>query len=91
MGARKLSSRRTHQAFENVTPHTLTQPHYDSTDAAVRNEHVYLRSDVEDIQWQQQTNQEEAQFPFDGYNVEDLWDWLLYFDTTNEEVLDSGG
>jgi hypothetical protein len=36
--------------------------------------------------WQQEPVQEENQFPFDGYNVEDLWEWMLYFDSQSEVI-----
>lgn len=42
--------------------------------------------DMDRYDWQQERVREDNQFPFDGYNVEDLWEWMLYFDSQSEVI-----
>ncbi|EED13678.1 conserved hypothetical protein [Talaromyces stipitatus ATCC 10500] len=97
------SDSRRHDTDEGNAAHTVAQPtyehipndapilsQYDHTKETVNSQHGHLPPSVQGYDWLQESSlQGDSQFPFDGYNVEDLWEWMLYFDSQPEGVSDT--
>jgi hypothetical protein len=77
---------RTVQPYEDIATDGASLPQYNHTDEITNNKQNQVPLDVDRYDWQQEPVQEDNQFPFDGYNVEDLWEWMLYFDSQSEVI-----
>jgi hypothetical protein len=77
---------RTHQPYDDIPPDTATLPQYDHSDEVTNGQQAHMPLDVDRYNWQQEPVQENNNFPFDGYNVEDLWEWMLCFDPQSEVI-----
>lgn len=77
---------RTHQTYADIPTNTATLPQYNPNNEVTNSQQDNLPVDMDRYNWQQEPVQEENQFPFDGYNVEDLWEWMLYFDSQSEVI-----
>lgn len=74
------------QTYEGIVPDTATLSQYNHLDGVPDSQHDNLPANMERYNWQQEPLQEDNQYPFDGYNVEDLWEWMLYFDSQSEVI-----
>ena len=83
------ASARTQQPYEEFSPRRPTMAQYDHTSVVSNGQHGDFPPDVEGYDWQQEAAQDDNNFPFDGYNVEDLWEWMLYFDSKSEAISDA--
>jgi hypothetical protein len=77
---------RTVRPYDDIPGDTATLPQYSHTHGITNSQKDHATLDVDGYDWQQEPVQEDNQFPFDGYNVEDLWEWMLYFDSQSEVI-----
>lgn len=77
---------RPHQPYAGIVSDTAILPQYNHTDGVADSQRDDLLTDINRYNWQQEPLQEDNQFPFDGYNVEDLWEWMLYFDSQSDVI-----
>lgn len=84
----QIATNPTIQHFYSEAPPEIgnQQLHYDNSEQHTNVQQDEISTDINRYNWPQQPGQVDVHFPFDGYNVEDLWEWMMYFDSSSEVI-----